>query len=132
MARRTPAVAAVFAFGDELRLSIGSSQWNLLNLNVKVVRRAIGPFARRFDVLDHESIAFSAKYWFVEWREWPDNGDILSYTERIVRTPETRLEFYYVWMTSQNGLFRPDDQFAAEVQRFVESHASDDSVVPGK
>ena len=73
---------ALFTDSRTLWFRFGGAEFDCLAKLPRVSRVAIAPGVKRFTFSIPGGRGLDVQYFWLDWREWPDNGDFLSHVER--------------------------------------------------
>lgn len=94
---------AVYSSQQKLVLRVGSTvfRWPTPSLSAK--RTTVFPGIKQFRLQLGQETVLSFRYRYVDRETWPDNGDILSYVERMTRTPGDVARTIAFWEANAAG-----------------------------
>jgi hypothetical protein len=84
---------SLFTDGKTLFFRFGERVIDCLADTVESRRESIAPGVKRFRLWVNGRVEIDERYFWLDWSTWPDNGDILSHVERIIRS---RASMYFI------------------------------------
>jgi hypothetical protein len=84
--KRESVFVAVFTDGATVFLTFGNLTFDLSQPGIRIVRRTVVPFLKRFEVWQGEQGVAACLYWWTDLHEWPDDEDLDIFLNTAVRS----------------------------------------------
>jgi hypothetical protein len=85
---RRSVFVALFTDGKTLLFRYADRIVDCLANQVTASRERLSPGVKRFRFVVNGETVVDERYLWIDWRSWPDDGDILSHVERITKNRE--------------------------------------------
>ena len=112
---------AIYTNGRILEMNIGDARFDLSQTGVVAVRNHLFPWAKRFSISCGQHVLFSSPYWDIDSGDWTDDGDILSYAERVTLSPRRKAECLYILNARRAGKDLGCSLFVEQMQRDLDN-----------
>jgi hypothetical protein len=118
---RRSVFVAVYALDGHAWLRVGESTFNLDDPGILVLRSAVAPMVKAFEVRARDTQAIRLHYWWGDLHEWPDDDilDIFLYVASHLANARDRRRMVALWSLLQKGLS------ASEASAIVEQSGVD-------
>jgi hypothetical protein len=117
---------AIYTTDITLNLRLGDQLFNFSDKQISAQRTTVPLFTRRFTVYKCQTRpSLEWRYWFLEWREWPNNGDIFWWIAEQTATMEKRLRLIYRQRATSQGRDIANTQFMEEMENWVSKRLQD-------
>ena len=122
--RGTRTFAALYTDTRTLWAQVDGARFDLAQPGVRVERRAVAPFVRRFRVVVDGALAVERFYVGHDFHEWPDTEDvdIFAFIAHRANQRDGVARFTYLWTATQQGRDLLTQAFHDEIEAHVARH----------
>jgi len=125
LGKRHRVFVALYSTGQTLMVQLGGESFYFGNKELIAKRVTVPVFVRRFRIYRGQAIVVDMTYWFFEWQEWPNDGDIFSLIAKDTATREDRLRSIYFFGANSQGRDVTNPLFTQEMDTWVAERISE-------